>query len=87
MATLANDSNEWSTTQQLTWRTFQEFTTPDTTFPHNSERRILIDKLLQSIVVFPDHFEITIAGSPLLIVLPGEVGLKHSENVGVEGRT
>ncbi len=53
----------------------------------DQERRILIDNFIQSIVVFPEHFEITIVGSPPLIVLPGEVGLKHSENVGVEGPT
>lgn len=53
----------------------------------DQERKILIDNFVESITVFPEHFEITIAGSPPLIVLPGEVGLKHSENVGVGGGT
>jgi site-specific DNA recombinase len=51
------------------------------------ERKILIDNFVESITVFPEHFEITIAGSPPLIVLPQEVGLQHSENVGVGGGT
>ena len=51
------------------------------------ERRVLIENLLESIRVFPDHLEVQVAGAPALNVLYSEVGLKAPENVGVEGGT
>jgi site-specific DNA recombinase len=47
------------------------------------ERRDLVEELLESIAVFPDHLEVKVNGAPALIVLYGEVGLKVSEIVGV----
>ena len=38
MATLAIDSNKWSTIQKRTSRVLQEFKTPDTRFLHISQR-------------------------------------------------
>ena len=37
--------------------------------------------------MYPDHLEVTVAGSPPLNVLFKEVGLKESENVSVGGPT
>jgi site-specific DNA recombinase len=51
------------------------------------ERRILVENLLESIKVFPDHLEVKVVGSPAINVLYSEVGLKVPENVGVEGPT
>lgn len=53
----------------------------------DSERRVLIEEMLEWITVFPDHLEVTVAGAPPLHVLFGEVGLKESENVSVGGPT
>jgi hypothetical protein len=47
----------------------------------------LIDELLEWVTVYPDHLEVTVAGTPPLNVLFGEVGLKESENVSVGGPT
>ena len=52
-----------------------------------SERRTLADELIEDVSVHPDHLEVSIAGSPRMNVLLSEVGLKHSENVGVGGGT
>ena len=49
----------------------------------DEERRILVEGLVESVVVFPDHFEIHIHGAPPLHVLPGEVVMKGSQIVGV----
>ena len=49
------------------------------------ERRILVEQLVESITVLPDHLEVKIAGTPPLNVLYSEVGLKGSEIVGVGG--
>jgi hypothetical protein len=51
----------------------------------DQERRVLIEELLEWVTVFPDHLEVTVAGTPPLAVAYGEVGLKESENVGVGG--
>jgi hypothetical protein len=48
-----------------------------------TERRILVEELLEGVAVFPDHLEVTVAGVPRLNVTFAEVGLKESENVGV----
>lgn len=51
------------------------------------ERRVLVENLLESIRVFPDHLEVKVVGSPHINVLYSEIGLKVPENVGVEGGT
>jgi site-specific DNA recombinase len=40
------------------------------------ERRVLVEELLESITVLPDHLEVKVTGAPTLNVLYGEVGLK-----------
>jgi DNA invertase Pin-like site-specific DNA recombinase len=50
-----------------------------------TERRVLIEELVDVVTVFPDHLEVTVGGAPPLNVLYSEVGLKESENVGVGG--
>jgi site-specific DNA recombinase len=47
------------------------------------ERRVLVEELVEWVTVYPDHLEVTVAGTPPLNVLYGEVGLKESENVRV----
>jgi site-specific DNA recombinase len=54
---------------------------------NDKERRVLVEELVECVVVFPDHLEITVSGAPPLNVLLEEVGLKGSEIVGVEGPT
>jgi DNA invertase Pin-like site-specific DNA recombinase len=49
------------------------------------ERRVIIENMVESVTVFPDHLEVKIVGSPALHVLYSEVGLKGSENVQVGG--
>ena len=49
----------------------------------DEERRVLIEELVESITVFPDHLEVKVFGAPTLNVLYGEVGLKVPEIVGV----
>ena len=51
------------------------------------ERRVIIENMVESITVFPDHLEVKVVGSPALHVLYSEVGLKASENVQVGGPT
>ena len=51
------------------------------------ERRVLIENMVESVTVFPDHLEVKAVGSPALHVLYSEVGLKGSENVQVGGPT
>jgi DNA invertase Pin-like site-specific DNA recombinase len=51
------------------------------------ERRVLVENLVECIKVFPDHLEVKVVGSPAIIVLLSEVGLKVPENVGVGGST
>ena len=50
---------------------------------NESERRVLIEELIDSVTVFPDHLEVTVGGAPPLNVLYSEVGLKESQNVRV----
>ena len=50
-----------------------------------SERRALIEELIDSVTVFPDHLEATVGGPPPLNVLYSEVGLKELQNVRVGG--
>ena len=54
---------------------------------NDGERRILIEELIDSVTVFPDHLEVRVGGAPPLNVLYSEVGLKESENVRVGGGT
>jgi site-specific DNA recombinase len=51
------------------------------------EKRVIIENMVESVTVFPDHLEVKVAGSPALHVLYSEVGLKGSENVQVGGPT
>ncbi len=53
----------------------------------DTERRVLVEELLKSVTVFPDHLEVSVSGTPALNVLYDEVGLKVSENVRVGGGT
>jgi site-specific DNA recombinase len=53
----------------------------------DDERRILVEELIESITVLPDHLEVKVSGAPVLNVLYGEVGLKVPEIVGVGGGT
>jgi len=43
-----------------------------------SERRILIEELVENVTVLPDHLEVTVSGAPRLHVRYQEVGLKES---------
>jgi site-specific DNA recombinase len=43
------------------------------------EKRVLVEELLESVAIFPDHLEVTAVGMPVLSVLPEEVGLKSPE--------
>jgi site-specific DNA recombinase len=53
----------------------------------DTERRVLVEELVDGVTVFPDHLEVTVAGAPPLNVLYSEVGLKESETVRVGGGT
>jgi hypothetical protein len=55
----------------------------------DSERRVLVEELVEVVAVFPDHLEVTIAGAPKLNVGLSEVGLgsNQSQNVRVGGPT
>ena len=50
------------------------------------EKRVIIENMVESVIVYPDHLEIKVVGSPALHVLYSEVGLKGSENVQVGGQ-
>ncbi len=50
------------------------------------ERRVLVDELIESVTVCPDHLEVVVCGAPPLNVTLDEVGLK-SQTVGVGGGT
>jgi hypothetical protein len=43
------------------------------------ERRVLVEELAEWVTVFPDHLEVSAAGTPPLNVLLEEVGLKGSD--------
>lgn len=49
----------------------------------DTEKRILVEELVEWVTIFPDHLEVTVAGAPALNVLYSEVGLMGSEIVGV----
>ena len=54
------------------------------------ERRVLVEELVESVSLFPDHLEVTIAGVPKLNVTLQEVGLREtlsSRSVGGQIRT
>jgi len=53
------------------------------------ERRVLIEELVESVDIFPDHLEVNVAGVPRLNVLLEEVGLvqRGVQTVGVGGGT
>jgi hypothetical protein len=55
----------------------------------DQERRVLVEELVDRVVLFPDHLEVTIAGAPRLNVTFAEVGLsgRKSDFVGVGGGT
>jgi hypothetical protein len=55
----------------------------------DSEKRVLVEELVEKIAIFPDHLEVTIAGAPRLNVTLSEVGLSaaQSENLSVGGGT
>ncbi|MGE0881257.1 MAG: recombinase family protein [Acidimicrobiia bacterium] len=53
----------------------------------DTERRTLLDELLESVTVHPDRLVVAIHGAPPLNVGFTEVGLKDSENRGVGGGT
>jgi hypothetical protein len=53
----------------------------------DEERRVWVEELVESILVFPDHLEVKVTGAPPLNVLYGEVGLYVPEIVGVGGPT
>jgi hypothetical protein len=65
------------------------FDTPETLWEaaEDRERHVIIQNMVESVTVFPDHMEVKIVGSPALHVLYTEVGLKGSENVQVGGPT
>jgi hypothetical protein len=50
-----------------------------------SERRILIEELVENVTVLPDHLDVTVSGAPRLHVRYQEVGLKESGPDRVEG--
>jgi hypothetical protein len=52
-----------------------------------SERRALIEELVDMVTVYPDHLEVTVRGAPPLNVRYSEVGLMESEIVRVRGPT
>lgn len=53
----------------------------------DSEKRVLVEELLETFAIFPDHLEETIAGAPRLNVTLAEVGLSpgQSQNLSVGG--
>ena len=52
-----------------------------------TERRALVDELLEDLSIFPDHLEVGISGAPRINVLFSEVGLRDSGNARVGGGT
>jgi hypothetical protein len=39
------------------------------------ERRVLVEELLESVAIYPDHLAVTVSGAPRLNVALEEVGL------------
>ena len=52
--------------------------------PPSNERKVLVDELLDEVSLFPDHWEIQIAGAPRMNVLLEEIGVQTH---GVRGGT
>ncbi len=48
-----------------------------------SERRFLVDELVEEVAVFSDHLEVKVAGAPRINVTLAEVGLKVSDIGGI----
>ena len=44
----------------------------------DAERRVLVEELVDSVMIFPDHLEVEVSGAPPLTVTLTEVGLKAS---------
>ena len=44
----------------------------------DAERRVLVEELVDSVVIFPDHLEVEVSGAPPLTMTLAEVGLKAS---------
>ena len=44
-----------------------------------TERRVLVEELVEWVTVFPDHLDVTVVGAPALNVLYCEVGLMGSD--------
>jgi site-specific DNA recombinase len=54
----------------------------------DQERRVLIEELVESVAIFPDHLEVQVHGAPRLNVLLSEVGLVDKSGfAGVGGGT
>jgi hypothetical protein len=53
--------------------------------PTESERRFLIEELVENLTVLPGHLEVTVSGAPWLHVLYREVGLRQPGFRGVGG--
>ena len=51
----------------------------------DTERRVLLDELVEAITVGPEFFSVAVCGSPPVRIRYGEVGLKDSGSVGVGG--
>lgn len=51
----------------------------------DAERRVLIEEMVESIEMFPDHIEVKVAGAPRLNVLLKEVGLREPSSIGGVG--
>ena len=43
------------------------------------ERKLLVNEIIEAVIVYPDHLQVTINGAPPIRVLFGEVGLKEEE--------
>jgi hypothetical protein len=41
----------------------------------DAERRVIVEELLESVAIYPDHLEVTVSGVPRLNVTLKEVGL------------
>ena len=55
-----------------------------------TERRVLVEELVERVAMYPDHLEVTIAGTPTMNVTLQEVGLTggwSSRGVGGGSRT
>jgi len=62
----------------------------DTIWEHanDKERRVLVEELIETVTIFADRLEVTVAGAPPLLVTLDEVGLRSSGTASLvsEGR-